>query len=201
MSQTHPGEWPYSSSPCARVALPLDLQSLSRSTRREHRRREHTWSRMATERDVRYRRTCGPGELLDAFQHLRRLHQARWAEQLPLPGIAPSAGSLQWEPVLRNCPEAFVATLAVDGDVLAAQLCLQGEETVYSVVPAMDPAHKHIAVGHALLRALIADLTSAGFRTLDLGRTVNGQTYKSQYAPRWSRTLSARLPSSLTTAA
>ncbi|MFJ8677356.1 GNAT family N-acetyltransferase [Streptomyces sp. NPDC093589] len=200
MSQASSGVRLYGSSPCAHVSLPLDLHSLSRSTRREHRRRERVWVQMATEHDVRYGRTRGPEELVDAFRDLCRLHQARWSEQARLPGVSLSAESQQWETVLKKCPQAFISTIAIGGSVVAAQLCLQQGDTVFSVIPAMDPAYKNVAVGHALLRALIADLTSIGAGTLDLGRTVEGQTYKSQYAPEWSKTLSAQLTPCLSAA-
>jgi CelD/BcsL family acetyltransferase involved in cellulose biosynthesis len=56
----------------------------------------------------------------------------------------------------------------------------------------MDPAHMHLAPGHALLRYLVQDLTEEGFRILDLGRTTGpALSYKRQYAPEWTSTVSA----------
>jgi CelD/BcsL family acetyltransferase involved in cellulose biosynthesis len=96
--------------------------------------------------------------------------------------------------VLNRCGPgtAFIATLALDGEVVAAQLCLTRNRRAYSVVPAMHPNYKDLAPGHALLRHLAQDLTCAGYEHLDLGRTVPGQhAYKNQYRPRWSETLCA----------
>ncbi|MFF1733739.1 GNAT family N-acetyltransferase [Streptomyces sp. NPDC058247] len=185
--------WSHGTLACAEVPLPLDLDSMSRSTKRDHQRRERTWTRLADTHQVTYHRTRNRQELHAAYAVLAQLHESRWARQALLPGMALTDGATQWQAVLDHCASnAFIATLALDDTVIAAQLCLVRGRTCYSLIPAMDPTHRPLAPGHALLRQLASDLAGEGFTALDLGRTAPGQeSYKRQYRPIWSSTLSA----------
>lgn len=180
--------------PYATVALPVDYASLSRSTRRDHRRRERVWRGLREQgHQVTYHRTRCTSELLETYPVLARLHRLQW------PGttntVTDAASDRRWHAVLERCgPTAFIAMLAVDGAIIAAQLCLRRGDHAYSLIPAMDPTQRELAPGHALLRYLTDDLASTGYRTLDLGRTTDdpGQhAYKSQYGATWSQTLTA----------
>ncbi|MBY8887266.1 GNAT family N-acetyltransferase [Streptomyces sp. PTM05] len=177
------------SSACASVPLPLDMDALSAATRRNHRRRKREWATL--EGHVEYRRTSSNEELLYAFPDLARLHRLRWgaAERV----VAGTVGEDErtWRGVLNSHSDrmATIATLRVDRDVVAAQLCLLGDRVCYSLVTAMNPGAASLAPGHALLRFLIRDLTKSGFVRFDLGRTLAHQLpYKAQYGPRWTST-------------
>jgi CelD/BcsL family acetyltransferase involved in cellulose biosynthesis len=192
--------WRHSTTRCATLPLPVDYTTMSRATRRDHARRQRTWDELAASQSVVYRRTISTPELLEAHRVLSQLHARRWADHAPRPEADASGDEdteRLWGAVLERCgpASAFIATLAVDERVVAAQLCLYRGRHCFSVVPAMDPDHYQLAPGHALLRYLTADLASDGFLTLDLGRTTPtpGQiAYKSQYQPMWTATLSAK---------
>lgn len=196
--------WDCTTTPNAAVELPVRYDRLSASTQREHARRRRTWTRLAEAgRTITYSRTRHTAELLQAFGVLCDLHQQRWAHQEPLPGSLTTADRGQWHDVLAElgAAHACIATLAIDNQVIAAQLLLTRGPRCYSLIPAMDPAQRHLAPGHALLRHLTEDLASEGFNVLDLGRTAaTQQAYKQQYRPAWTRTVSA-LSASLGTAA
>lgn len=188
------GRWHTRITDCAEIPLPLAYEEMSRSTRRDHRRRQRTWDELAQSHNVTYHRTRNNDELLTAYAVLARLHAHRWAGHTPPAGTPHTPGAPHWPAVLDRCGAemAFIATLAVDTEIIAAQLCLTQHHRAYSVAPAIHPLHHDLAPGHALLRHLAQDLTAAGYRYLDLGRTVPGQhAYKGQYRPRWSQTLSA----------
>ncbi|MGW0552111.1 GNAT family N-acetyltransferase [Streptomyces altiplanensis] len=187
------GLWHTSVTDCAEIALPLAYEEMSRSTRRDHKRRQRTWDELAQSHEVIYHRTRDSDELITAYAVLTRLHARRWAGHTPPPGSPHTPDAPHWQAVLQQCgPDtAFIATLALDTEVVAAQLCLTRHRRAYSVVPALHPHYKELAPGHALLRHLAQDLTTVGFEYLDLGRTVPGQhAYKNQYRPRWSETVS-----------
>jgi CelD/BcsL family acetyltransferase involved in cellulose biosynthesis len=188
------GRWQTSVTDCAEIPLPLAYEEMSRSTRRDHKRRQRVWDELARRRKVTYRRTRDSDELLTAYAVLARLHARRWAGHAPPAGSPHAPGASHWPTVLERCGAgmAFIVTLAVDDEIAAAQLCLTRHRRAYSVVPAIDPLHRDLAPGHALLRHLAQDLTTAGYEYLDLGRTVPGQhAYKDQYLPRWTETVSA----------
>lgn len=178
---------------CAVVPLPLVIGGLSRATRKDHRRREREWDRLADEREVRYRRSRNLEELIADCDTLAALHTSRQVDRPALPGSPFSGDAELWRAVVTFCGpgHAFVATLSVDDVPVAAQLCLHRNGTAYSLAPAIDPAHKQLSPGHALLRYLTTDLACHGFTALDLGRTMPPQrAYKAQYGARWTTTLS-----------
>ncbi|MEU6070606.1 GNAT family N-acetyltransferase [Streptomyces sp. NPDC047082] len=172
----------------ATVPLPLDIAALSRSTRRDHQRRRRIVQELGGR--VGYVRTRTTGELLQAYRTLEDLHALRNRDR-PAAALA-SDLSLPWPQVLRQCASlAFVATLTVDGEAVAAQLCLQWNGRAHSVVTAMDPAHHQLSPGHLLLELLCDDLAREGYVALELGRTVSdsGQrAYKSSYGAVWTLT-------------
>ncbi|WP_329583410.1 GNAT family N-acetyltransferase [Streptomyces sp. NBC_01361] len=189
-------DWQYLTSPCAAIGLPLDLAAMSASTRREHRRRQRDFDRWAaTDGNTSCQRTQTTGELLAAYRVLAALHRRRWAGQPQLHSdVQHSPGEDPWPTVLEQLgsDEAFIATLTVRTDVVAAQLCLVRGSRAYSVLPAMDPDYRHLAVGHVLQFRLASDLHDSGFTVLDLGRTASAtgqQKYKSQYTRAWTQTL------------
>ncbi|AVZ70960.1 hypothetical protein SLUN_00445 [Streptomyces lunaelactis] len=191
-------QWQHTLTRCARIQLPVDYTAMSRSTRREHKRRTRDWNDLAADgHTVTYRRTSCATELLDAYADLAQLHQLRWRGTGP--GDRLTSADERFRSVLERCAAmAFIATLAIGEDVVAAQLCLHRGRHAYSLLPAMNPALQDLAPGHALLRRLTADLAAAGYTALDLGRTSSapGQlAYKSQYAPTWTATLTAAQPS------
>jgi CelD/BcsL family acetyltransferase involved in cellulose biosynthesis len=186
----------------ATVPLPVDYSSLSRSTRRDHQRRKRVWHDLHEHgHRVTYHRTQSTTELLETYPVLTRLQRLRWPDQPDQPDQPDTITTesrdrhRQLPTVLERCgPAAFLATLAVDDHICAAQLCLRRGHHVYSLLPAMDPAHRDHAPGHALLRHLTTDLATAGYRALDLGRTSPdpGQhAYKSQYGAVWTHALTA----------
>ncbi|WP_433573668.1 GNAT family N-acetyltransferase [Streptomyces sp. CA-251247] len=186
--------WRHGLTRCARITLPVPYAAMSRSTRRDHRRRRRDWAALATRgHTIDYHRTQSAAELSDAYAALAHLHRRRWRASGPEHRVTAADGRLRT--VLERCPEsAFIATLSLDGKPVAAQLCLYRDRHAYSMLPAMDLDHEDLAPGHALLRHLTDDLTAAGFVSLDLGRTTcaPGQVaYKQQYAPIWSATVTA----------
>ncbi|GGP95365.1 GNAT family N-acetyltransferase [Streptomyces melanogenes] len=177
--------------PYATIALPVGYAGLSRTTQRGHRRRQRLWDNLTEHgHRVRYRRTQSTTELLEMLPTLESLHRLRRPDQTE--GLL-HQGLQPWRTALERCgTAAFIATLTLDEDVVAAQLCLHRGHRVHSVLPAMNPTAYALAPGHALLRNLTADLERSGYRTLDLGRTrpEPGQIhYKAQYAATWTRTL------------
>jgi len=176
----------------ARVRLPFVYAALSRSTRREHSRRQRAWGRVAEDRRVTYARTCHPQTLLDTESVIACLRPARWYDQL-FSGQAPESGRSHWRSALQRLDPAttFIATLSLDDTVVAARLCLTRGRHCYSLVPLTDTGHRHLAPDHALLRHLTGDLTRKGFTMLDLGRTpAPEEGGAAQYQPEWTSTLS-----------
>ncbi|MEU6277468.1 GNAT family N-acetyltransferase [Streptomyces populi] len=186
--------WDCTTTACAAIPLPVPYDSLPPSAQRQHARRRHTWASLADTRTITYARTRHTQELLEAFDVLCQLHQRRWEGHTPLPGSLQTTEHGQWQSVLRElgAAHACIASLAIDDTVIAAQLLLTRGSRCYSLIPAMNAAHRHLAPGHALLRHLIEDLAGEGFHTLDLGRTTGPQeSYKRNYGPRWTSTVSA----------
>ncbi|MFG2437896.1 GNAT family N-acetyltransferase [Streptomyces sp. NPDC048508] len=189
----HNTGWNCAATPNAAIQLPLHYGRLAASTRREHARRRRTWTRLAAAgRTITYTRTRHMADLLQTFDVLCALHQQRRAGEASLPGSLTAADRYQWYDVLRElgAAHACIATLAVDSTVIAAQLLLTRGPRCYSLILATDPAQRHLAPGHALLRHLTEDLASEGFHVLDLGRSVGAkQSYKQQYRPPRTSTL------------
>lgn len=185
-------EWRQSTAQCATVALPLNFSALSRSTRRDHTRRERTWTDLSVQGRVGYARTRTSDELSVALSTVRQLHRRRWAGHAALYDLD-QVGLLD---VLLHCGvgEAFVATLTLDGQAAASAVCLARGDACYSLLPAMDPERAELAPGHALTRLLARDLALHGYRRLDLGRTLSdpGQRqYKASYGALWTTTVTA----------
>ncbi|WP_330342661.1 GNAT family N-acetyltransferase [Streptomyces sp. NBC_00557] len=181
----------------ATVCLPVDLTALSRSTRREHTRRRRAVQALGER--VGYHRTRTGTQLLAAFDTLEDLHHRRNALRPP-DAHAPDL-TLPWRQVLNDCAGlAFIATLTLDGQAVAAQLCLHHRDRAYSLITAMDPAHRELSPGHALLQMLCEDLTSEGYTALDLGRTTahDGQrNYKAAHGATWTTTRTYTAPAAL----
>lgn len=194
MLSEEPG-WRHSTVLCAQVPLPVEYEAMSRATRREHIRRERTWTALEADGRVEYSRSRTTDDLALGYADALHLHRRRWARH-PVRVDTELDGLLE---VLRRCgpDQAFVATLKLDGVAVAAAVCLYRGRTCYSLLPAMDPAIAELAPGHALHRRLAADLAAAHFDFLDLGRTRSdpGQvSYKSQYGCSWSATVTAASP-------
>lgn len=176
----------------ARVRLPFVYAALSRSTRREHMRRQRAWVRVAADCEVTYARTYHRQALMDAESVMACLRPARWYDPL-FSGPTSANGWDHWRSVLRQLDPAttFIATLSLDDTVVAARLCLTRGRHCYSLIPVTDDRHRHLAPDHALLRHLTADLTRKGFTMLHLGRTpAPEQAGAAQYQPEWTSTLS-----------
>ncbi|MFD7663565.1 GNAT family N-acetyltransferase [Streptomyces sp. NPDC059788] len=173
---------------CARLTLPVDYEALPRSARKDHARRARTWVDLMAQDRVHFTRTRTREQLRSAYLDLARLHRRRWASDAPL----------DLDLVLRcGADAAFVASLSLDGQLVAAQLCLARGRRVYSVLPAMNPEHADLAPGHSLLRRLLDELHYDGYESVDLGRTrdnPNQISYKQQYGPIWTSTLTAMSP-------
>ena len=190
--------WPQTAVPCAQVPLPVAWAAMSQSTRKSHRRRARALDVLVEQgHQITYRRSQTPLELADGYTALRGLHRRQWSANVRPESDLERDGAA-WQAVIDECGPrlAFVAAMELDGEVVAAQLCLYRGQHCYSLRPAMHPDHAAMAPGHALLRMLVADLADAGFTCLDLGRTVDtpGQAgYKAQYlAGRgWTYTITA----------
>lgn len=195
IAQAGRAAWETTRTRSALIPLPLDWGTLSPSLQRQHAKRER---RIHASHSITYARTRTTDELLRMQPEVERLHAARWT---PAPGARTSRPD--WRAVLTELTDekAFIASIAIDGVLAAAQLCLYRGITCWSLRPAMNPDFAGLAPGHLLLRRLIDDLSAHGFAGLDLGRTAetDGQIgYKDQYQPQWSTTLSfraAQLPS------
>ncbi|MFF4699941.1 GNAT family N-acetyltransferase [Streptomyces chattanoogensis] len=191
MLASEPG-WRQSTVLCAQVPLPVPYGEMSRSTRRDHARRERDWTAMEAKGRVEYVRSRTADELAVGYSAAQQLHRRRWAGH-PTRVDADLDGLL--EVLRRGGPaQAFAATLRLDGVAVAAMVCLYRARTCYSLLPAMDPAVADLAPGHALHRRLCSDLSLHGFEALDLGRTRPdpGQiSYKSSYCAVWTTTVTA----------
>ncbi|WP_420709386.1 GNAT family N-acetyltransferase [Streptomyces sp. NRRL B-3648] len=65
------------------------------------------------------------------------------AAALRLPTVNAADLSLPWRQILKECAHVtFIATLTLDGQAVAAQLCLHCRDRAYSLITAMDPAHR-----------------------------------------------------------
>ncbi|MFD9281098.1 GNAT family N-acetyltransferase [Streptomyces mirabilis] len=183
--------WDCTTAAYATIPLPVRYTTLSRSAQREHARRRRTWAHLAAHRTITYTRTRHLHDLLSAFDVLSQLHQHRGHGQDQQPAHTLAADAAQWRHVLQQlgAATACIATLTLDGTAIAAQLCLTRGPRCYALTPATDPAHRHLAPGHALLRHLVADLAEEDVHTLALGPTTGQQP--GQYGRVRSSTLSA----------
>lgn len=179
--------WVSSSLPYARVALPVTYPAMDREIRKGHTKRTRRWTQLTKRFRVAYRCSRGPRELLADWESLVGLHRERFGE--------PPACARQLRSVLRGCgnSSAFIASLTVEGRAVASQLVLYRRHRAFSLLAAMtsDPEIARAGPGHGLLRELMTDLYSAGYASLDLGRTRiddgGGQhSYKSAYQPSWT---------------
>ncbi|MGW1895586.1 GNAT family N-acetyltransferase [Streptomyces sp. NPDC002004] len=177
--------WHHSTTRCGRIRLPNGPTALPRSMRRDEQRRRRDRDRLAADHEIAYRRTRHTAELLDAYDVLACLS----ADRVSSPAHAGAADVERWRTVLARCgaATATIAGVAVDGTVVAAQLCLFRGREAHAVALAEDPAHRHLEPGRTLLSHLVADLAAEGFHTLHLGRHADAVPYR----PRWSTTLSA----------
>lgn len=189
--QSQPG-WQHDTVAYATIGLPVSFNAMSSSTRRDHMRRERTWTKLAADGRVHYARTSTQARLDAATAIVEQLHQRRWGGHPLLHG---EDRSTLLDVVRRVGPhEASVATLSLDNSVVAAAVCLHRGNACYSLLPAMAPEHAELAVGQALTHRLIDDLTRNGFQRLDLGRTLPepGQLrYKSSWLATWQSTVTA----------
>lgn len=188
---TQPG-WQHTRTLCARIPLPLDVATMSRSTRRDHARRERIWTELTAQGRVTYTQTQTKDQRAPAAATALQLHRRRWAGH----PAAPDADPACLLDVLNHCSsaDASVATLTLDAAPVAAMVLLHRGTVCYSLLAAMDPAHAELAPGHALIRRVAASLALNGYNHLDLGRTrpdPNQIRYKSQYKPEWKTTLTA----------
>ncbi|MET8411142.1 GNAT family N-acetyltransferase [Streptomyces sp. NPDC005195] len=152
------------------ILVPVRYDSLTPSVQREHARRRRTWTRLAASHTITYTRTRHSQDLAaatTAWADLRRRHDP----------LQHDAGAGDWRAVLEEVGAAVacIATLHVDSTVIAAQLCLTRGPHCYTLPLATDPARRHLAPGHALLRHLVDDLAADGFHTLHLDPTTSRQ--------------------------
>ncbi|MER6443397.1 GNAT family N-acetyltransferase [Streptomyces sp. NPDC001185] len=149
------------------ILLPVRYDTLPPSVQREHARRQRTWTRLAVTHTINYTRTRHSQDLAVAA--------AVWADLQHRHGPHDNAGTTDWISVLEHqrAPQASIATLSVDSTVIAAQLCLTRGPHCYTLPLTADPARRHLAPGHALLRHLVDDLAADGFHTLHLAPTTS----------------------------
>ncbi|MFD9566034.1 GNAT family N-acetyltransferase [Streptomyces sp. NPDC059994] len=166
------------------------------STRRDHQRRRRALHALGDR--ITYHRTHSTEQLLAHYRVLEHLNHQRNADRPPADALA-AGPRLPWPAVLASCaPVAFIASLHLDGQPIAAQLCLHRGTHAYSLLAGMDPRHRTLAPGRSLLSVLAEDLTAAGFTALDLDRTTadpGQRAYKAAFGARW------RLSSSVSTKA
>ncbi|MEV6532778.1 GNAT family N-acetyltransferase [Streptomyces sp. NPDC051639] len=161
------------------IQLPVCYDTLPSSVQREHARRRRTWTRLAADHTITYTRS----------RHLKDLMAAAtvWATLQRRHGpLQDNVGAEGWETVLEEvrAAKACIATLSVDRAVIAAQLCLTRGAHCYALPLAVDPAHRHLAPGHALLRLLVDDLAADGIHTLHLDpATGRRHASRGQYGP------------------
>ncbi|MFF0629904.1 GNAT family N-acetyltransferase [Streptomyces sp. NPDC004296] len=184
--------WEHTTVPCAHIQLPVPYEAMSRSTRRDHIRRERTWTALETAGRATYTHTTTVNELATGITDALHLHRRQWASNpvhdSPSDGLA--------EVLIRCGPRtAAVAQLRLDGSLVAAAVVLYQGTRCYSLLPAMDTAVSDLAPGHALIRRMASRLTQRGMDVLDLGRTrldrPGTASYKAQYLPDWTYSLTA----------
>jgi hypothetical protein len=133
--------WHCEPTPCANVPLPVDYTAMSRSTRKEHRRRTRDWDNLtASGRHVAYRRTTTVTELTTTYVELLDLHGLRRPDEYQ------AHTEKTWTAVLQNTGShtAVIATLELDAITVAAQLCLHRGQRCYFLRPAIHPAHAQL---------------------------------------------------------
>ncbi|MFI6626636.1 hypothetical protein [Streptomyces sp. NPDC050528] len=116
-SLTDSPRWRCEPTPCANVPLPVAYAAMSRSTRKEHRRRTRDWDNLtASGRHVAYRRTATVTELTTAYAELLDLHGLRH------PHEDQAHTEKTWTAVLQNTGSdtAFIATLELGAITVAA---------------------------------------------------------------------------------
>lgn len=182
--------WTRTAAAATAIPLPVRYDTRPPSVQREHARRRRTWTRLATDHTITYTRTRHLQELLSTttvWTDLQRRHGP----------LQDNAGTGDWPTVLEEtgAATACIATLSVDDTVITAQMCLTRGPHCYTLPLAVDPAHRHLAPGHALLRHLIDDLAADGFHTLHLDPTTGRQhASKGQYGATRPDTRTARAP-------
>lgn len=176
----------------ATVPVPWHKAALSRSTRRDHRRRMAAWMKLADDgHHVAFRRSNALPQVLDDYRDLARLHLLRCAARPPEdPSLVSQTGPV-WPEVIGRCAgDVWTVTLSLDQQVVAAQLCLSQGQAAHSVLTAIHPDYQALAPGHVLLQMLLDDLATDQYEQLVLGRTVPAQrAYKQQYGSLWDRSL------------
>ncbi|MEU0038288.1 GNAT family N-acetyltransferase [Streptomyces sp. NPDC006333] len=160
--------WTRTASAHTTILLPVRYDTLSPSVQREHARRRRTWTRLVTDHAITYTRTRHLKDLLSTakvWEDLQRGHG-------PLQHDAETG---DWQSVLEKAgaATACIAVLRIDDHVIAAQLCLTRGPHCYTLPLVADPAHRHLAPGHALLRHLVDDLAADGIHTLHLDPTTS----------------------------
>ncbi|MET8289451.1 GNAT family N-acetyltransferase [Streptomyces sp. NPDC005132] len=160
--------WTRTASARTTILLPVRYDTLSPSVQREHARRRRTWTRLATDHTITHTRTRHLQDLATAatvWEGLQRRHGP----------LQDNAGAGDWQSVLEKtgAATARIAVLRVDDQAIAAQLCLTRGPHCYTLPLVADPAHRHLAPGHALLRHLVDDLAADGIHTLHLDPTTS----------------------------
>jgi CelD/BcsL family acetyltransferase involved in cellulose biosynthesis len=79
----------------------------------------------------------------------------------------------------------FVASATLDGEVVAAGLFLTHNRMIVAKFRASDPAHQDTGAGFLVDWEAITAACTAGYRTLDLGRTDNGEDGQRRYKTGW----------------
>lgn len=176
----------------ATVPVPWPKAALSRSTRRNHRRRLTAWTALTDQgHQVSFRRSSDLPQVLTDYSSLARLHELRSAGRPAAdPSLASRPGQAWLEVIARCAGAVWTAVLSMDQEVVAVQMCLGEAQTAHSVLTAIHPDYRVLAPGHVLLQLLLDDLAVDGYEQLVLGRTVPAQrAYKQQYGAIWNRTL------------
>ncbi len=112
------------------------------------------------------------------------LHARRWSGQhtSTIFSSCPAARAFYAEAVMRLAERGWaeLATLELDGRLLAFSLCFLHDRTLYYYLPAFDPEYARYGPSTALLTYLIEAAFERGLRELDF--MLGEEPYKKQWA-------------------
>ncbi|WP_186828073.1 GNAT family N-acetyltransferase [Knoellia locipacati] len=118
------------------------------------------------------------------FDELLRVYDLRWAERAGEQGLLSNGPARAFArdavTALAARGDAWLSTLHLDDEPIAACLGYHVGETYYYHKPAFDPAHAKFGPGHILLSEVATACLGSGVRVLNFGRGTDA--YKARWA-------------------